>query len=279
MRAQFRLTSMVLMALVGATACGAGSSSHASGARLTASGIARTTTAAGTARLELREPLAANPTAGTPARVDVATGEIDLAHARGAVQGDTPGVGAYEIRWIGRHTYVHSPMLSTPHGAQSSRSWIESGPGTDDAVSVDPLTGFLFTADPLAVFRSSAARVVTIGHETVRGVATTHVRMTLDLAALTARLRSQGYTVDDPGRATEPADLWVDAQGRLRRMTSLGRSGGATGTITLELFDYGVRVDVQPPPADQIVHGQSSSSSGSSSASSSATSSTTSSRP
>jgi hypothetical protein len=270
MRGIIRVMSGLLMALVGASACGAASSSNASATRLTASGIARTTTAAGTARLELRETLAANPTAGTPARVDVATGTIDLAHARGAVQGNTPGIGAYEIRWIGRHTYVHSPMLAAPTGAHAtSRAWIESGAGTDDAVSVDPLTGFLFTADPLALFRSSAARAVTLGHETVRGVTTTHVRVTLDLAALTARLRSEGYTVDDPGRATEPADLWVDAQGRLRRMTSLGRSGGATGPITLELFDYGVRVDVQAPPADQIVHGESSSSSASSSASSS----------
>src|SRR5581483_9141244 len=111
--------------------------------------------------------------------------------------------------------------------------------------------GFLFTADPLALLRSSPATAVMVGHETVRGVATTHLRVTLDLAALATRLRSQGYTVDDPGRATEPADLWVDAQGRLRRMTSPGRSGGASGTITLELFDYGVHVDVQPPPADQ----------------------------
>jgi hypothetical protein len=257
-----------------ATACGAGSSSHATGTRLTASGIARTTTAAGTARLELREPLAANPSAGRPARVDVGTGEVDLAHARGVLQGNTLGGGTYEIRWIGRHFYLHSTVTPSPGATPTSGKWIESGPGTEDTVSVDPLTGFLFTADPLASLRSSPATAVMEGHETVRGVATTHLRVTLDLAALATRLRSLGYTVDDPGRATEPADLWVDAQGRLRRMTSPGRSDGATGTITLELFDYGVQVDVQPPPADQIGHGVYSSGSVSASATSSSTTST-----
>ena len=71
-----------------------------------------------------------------------------------------------------------------------------------------------------------------------------------------------------------PVDVFVDAQGRVRRMAlqlHLGLSGlgalvggsgqaGSSGgtpaidmTMTLDLYDFGTPVDVQAPPAGQVV--------------------------
>ena len=57
--------------------------------------------------------------------------------------------------------------------------------------------------------------------------------------------------------------MWIDDQGRLRKMSfSIDVSNAAQGTtsggrsanlsLTLELFDYGVPVNVTPPPSSQI---------------------------
>jgi hypothetical protein len=57
-----------------------------------------------------------------------------------------------------------------------------------------------------------------------------------------------------------PADVWIDQQGRLRRMhyavtmkvPGEGASVPMTVETTLELYDFGVEVHVAPPPANQV---------------------------
>lgn len=70
-------------------------------------------------------------------------------------------------------------------------------------------------------------------------------------------------------RATEkaetqslPADVWVDDEGRLRKMqyrlklrakgTSTSQQQGATVSTTMELFDFGTTANVRRPPASQV---------------------------
>src|SRR6266540_2709629 len=74
--------------------------------------------------------------------------------------------------------------------------------------------------------------------------------------------RLQGF-VEDAGLAfPKPADVWIDEQGRLRKIhyavtLKVPEGMEATATqmtieTTQELFDFGVTVKVTPPPANQV---------------------------
>jgi hypothetical protein len=61
---------------------------------------------------------------------------------------------------------------------------------------------------------------------------------------------------------TIPADVWVDSDGLARRIqlkldlgTMAGTGGGSdlpVMTISIDLYDFGVPVHVEAPPADQV---------------------------
>jgi hypothetical protein len=253
MRTKVGSAAAVLVALAAVGACGSGSSASG-GARLTASGIAQETSAGGSARLEMRQSQLRGAAGGAAAAT-----QVDFRNHRGEARSAPGGPEVAEVRWIGTHSYAR--VLPSPGGLATTGRWFESGPGAgDDQLHVNPMAAFLFSQDPLGLLRATPARARTVGHETVRGVPTTHLRVDLDFRALTKQLRAEGYTVDDPPTATQPAELWVDAQGRLRRLRSTDVTSDPPAATTLELFDFGVRVDVQAPPADQITHGESSSS-------------------
>lgn len=102
-----------------------------------------------------------------------------------------------------------------------------------------------------------------VGKEEVRGTDTTHLRMTVDLERAKAEV-SEGLRddydqiIDQLGRSTFPAELWVDGDDRVRRLRftlEQPASEGATAssvTITQELFDFGTKVTATVPPADQV---------------------------
>lgn len=102
-----------------------------------------------------------------------------------------------------------------------------------------------------------------VGQEEVRGVETTHYRGTIDLRKAAEQLPEDARESFE--RATEligtnklPFDVWIDGDGMARRMKyeqPLPSGGGETGTmaLTMELFDFGVEVDVEPPPDDEVI--------------------------
>ena len=44
--------------------------------------------------------------------------------------------------------------------------------------------------------------------------------------------------------------MWVDDKGRVRKLHY--DVPGDAGSVTMELYDFGVAVDATPPPADQV---------------------------
>jgi hypothetical protein len=93
----------------------------------------------------------------------------------------------------------------------------------------------------LSVLRASSKEVEEVGREEVRGVETTHYRAHLD---------PEKYELYSDGEPTKQiVDAWVDAAGLVRR---LSMPDGAA-TMTFELFDFGVKVEVEAPPADEVV--------------------------
>jgi hypothetical protein len=99
-----------------------------------------------------------------------------------------------------------------------------------------------------------------LGQEDVNGVTTTHYRASIDYAKVVDQLP---HATDEQREALSkigvvPADVWIDGNDRVVKMhltIDAGGFGAGAGTaeLTMELSDFGVPVDVQPPPADQTV--------------------------
>lgn len=189
--------------------------------------------------------------------------------------------GAVDFRANRRRTFLEVELIEGP--AQLPAGVIERGEilvdGTDryvqsagddrwvlydDDVAVPPRgppTG-RDTVELLEGLRHVTSEAEEAGEEDVRGTSTTRYEVTVDL------------TGGDEERFGEhlsevPAEVWVDADQRIRRLSYTAevpehepaedegappRPTGVVGTVTMtvELFDFGADVDVDPPPADAV---------------------------
>jgi hypothetical protein len=143
----------------------------------------------------------------------------------------------------------------------------------------DGASSFGATSDPtqyLDFLNGVSDKVTNAGHETVRGIDTTHYMATIDLQRALDREGVDPSVHKELQAAFDqlgvdlpliPADVWIDAEGRMRKLTMVldfgsvlgaaGRVPGAGGesplmTMTVELHDFGAPVHVQAPSADEI---------------------------
>jgi hypothetical protein len=113
--------------------------------------------------------------------------------------------------------------------------------------------------DVLELVLRSSADVRVLGSEEVRGIRTTHYRGEVDPEKLLAELpleRRPGSASSEDWRklAPVPIEVWVDEEGRVRRIDLQEDIGSPEAlTSTFQLYDFGVEVDVRPPPADELV--------------------------
>ncbi len=111
---------------------------------------------------------------------------------------------------------------------------------------------------PLDALFGAGDDAVEIGTEAVRGVATTHCRLTVDLARADAALPAGVSVPGGPYRSLRqlPAEVWLDAAGCARRISVNSEpTGGAESRIwsVIELWDFGVTVDITPPGPDEVL--------------------------
>ena len=256
----------ILALALGLSACG-------SSATLAADPVAEAATKtrdAGSSRVALRISVAA------PGRrlSFGAEGAFDYRRNRGTLSYDLSalGGGRGEIRFDERVLYVHMPELRSmlPEG----KSWLKVDvDARARGAGAGPLDLFGGGQDPtqlLEYLRSLDAKPTVVGRDRVRGVQTTHYRARLNVAkaleqglddvpeerrrAAEEQLRAMMETA---GLNTLPIDVWVDSDGRLRRLTMrsavrVPAQQGAANTsfaLTIDFFDFGVAVAVEEPPA------------------------------
>lgn len=202
--------------------------------------------------------------------LDGETAEMTLDFSTIAGPGD-PADARMRMRAIGTVLYI-----GPPEGVDSGfpTEWISM----DLAELADGEAGSLFGDESLAVedptktldfLRGAGDEVEEVGAEVVRDVETTHYRAELDmLAALDEVAPSEratmGHTIAEfealTGGTTFPVEVWIDADGLPRRFRffldlpegDADMPAGARFTMTMEMWDYGIEVDVTPPPADQV---------------------------
>jgi len=267
---------VVAVASVVAAACGTGSQpSRSSQQRSTlptplelVAASADRTAAAKTSRVSLELSVT-----GSDAVTITGDGNVDYVTARMALDMSVSSASAGVVattseRVVGSALYLDVSGIpgSGFDRALGGKRWVKVDIG-DDALHRLGLddTSALGSSDPSQVLQAlrGVADVREVGHDVVRGVDTTHYAANVDLQRAIASTPSQDRNdarraLGMLGSTTIPIDVWVDAQGRARRMTvhadtsALGVSGRAF-TMTVELYDFGAPVDVQPPPADDTV--------------------------
>jgi hypothetical protein len=199
-------------------------------------------------------------------------GVFDFATSDGKLSLDMSDVGlpgTMEARIVGGIEYINMGAIAAVAGedlpdALADTPWVslDLTSVTGDASSVAPGTGSNPTSQLDALLGVSKNGVDTIGPETLRGVATTRYHADIDVAKAVARLPQrfkdqfeQGVEALDAD--TFPIDVWLDAEGRVRKqeisISTRAKGNRAHEDIAFEYVEFGVPVDVQAPPDDQVI--------------------------
>lgn len=163
---------------------------------------------------------------------------------------------------IGDKAYVNWSLLSLVTG--ESDVWLETS--AEESGAITEGFGVGGGSSPTAILddlRDANATIEELGTENLRGVDTTHYRAlinTEELAATMTPAERAEFEAELGGVSTEfPMDFWIDGDGLVRKF-SLDLSGSLiddpdleSARMEFEMFDYGADVDIQAPPADQIL--------------------------
>ena len=213
-----------------------------------------------------------------PASNVLANGVEDFTATKGDLTFDSSTIGApagtgkIEELFFGTTIYLKMPGLEQRTGgkpyARLDLEKIDASKGIDlaalDSRKNDP-------TDVLSSLSGVSDDVRAVGHDTVRGAGTTHYHATADLAKAAAASPNAASSIDALqrmlGTTTYPVDVWIDKSGRVRRfqyVLDLGKAAAASGqqsststpitgqmTSVIEIYDYGVAVNVTEPPPDQ----------------------------
>jgi hypothetical protein len=111
---------------------------------------------------------------------------------------------------------------------------------------------------PLDALFGASEEAVEIGPEAVRSVPATRFRLTVDLARADAALPPGVSVPSGPFRSLSrlPAEVWLDADGLARRISVSSEPAAAADAqvwSVVDLWDYGVPVDITPPGPDEVL--------------------------
>jgi hypothetical protein len=252
-----------------AAACSGGSKGSAGGGTgFSIQAVASSTIAARTAHVDgtLSGTDHSKPVHGT------FSGDADFAHDASSVKFEMSGKdgGTLEIIVARGNTYIRGPEAVFAGKYTELPENLFGGNGSGTPLGLSTLGWGV--ADPvraLQQLRGLATRVVEVGHETVRGTAATHVRMTVPVGALfgcpkhatpTSEGLGSSNTSDpvfcDAQVKVRPAtiDVWVDDTSRMIRLETKIESGPATSMDSrLDYSGFGEHVDISPPPKSQVL--------------------------
>ena len=93
---------------------------------------------------------------------------------------------------------------------------------------------------------------------------TTHYRGTVDLRKALEQIPAEsreGFerVLELVGQTRMPFEVWIDDDGLARRMkyeqplpAGQGSQDASMG-LTMEMYDFGTEIDVEPPPANEVI--------------------------
>jgi hypothetical protein len=249
----------LVFVLVAATACGGKSGDLASkNPKAALAAASRRTAEPGTVKMAFSARLGGN----TGMSVAKGDGAYDFKKEQGRFKLSVALGSTVELIITADKLY-----LKQPQALPTGETWVSA---TQEELAQNPSTaGFLGQLrgqiDPRAQLRNLGANVTGVkkaGKAKIRGTDTTHVSGTVDLSeAAIAKAPSEEQDSLRQARqslGTEgyPIDVWLDKDGRVRRLeyqirVGTGAARSAATTVRLDLFDFGEDAGVVlPDPAD-----------------------------
>ncbi|WP_410606734.1 hypothetical protein [Amycolatopsis sp. lyj-109] len=187
-------------------------------------------------------------------------------NVRGSLSFDGSGsrltmvVDGSEVRVIGKKTFTHSPS------SVLGKEWVGTDPDSADPIAQAAGAGVPTIVKVPDLGRALVAiertgRLVSAGQTRLGDLPVNHYRLELDTAKAPELFPEFAVPPLDgkPAKAATaklPAELWLDAARRPARLTidmSTGFPEGGPATGATDYRDWGTPVDIQPPPADQVV--------------------------
>ncbi|MBW3589562.1 MAG: hypothetical protein KY429_09105 [Actinobacteria bacterium] len=173
--------------------------------------------------------------------------------------GSQSGITLPEIRTIYDADFVYYEVPPKASAAFDGKSWVrvsleEMVQGGFDLSSPTPQPEIFFER----LKGVGAHDITTVGEESIRGTHTTHYRVALTwqdyMAALPPETRDQQISrMEAVGLELEPVDAWIDDDGFARKLlVTMGNEDKMNITMTLELYDFGVEVQVQIPSEQEV---------------------------
>ena len=193
-------------------------------------------------------------------------GSFDFKHRAGEYSVDAAAIGLQgsgKVRTLVAGGVLYLSLDALEGGDPSStpdlagKKWLKLDP------QVFGGGGEIGQSDPngsLDALKGAKGDVKRVGSEKVRGTSTTRYRVDIDAEqAVNSAPEEQRAEVRNSigalGSRTIPADVWVDGKGRLRkvRLRVAASSSNTKGSVAFEYFDLGARVNVEAPPASEVV--------------------------
>jgi hypothetical protein len=197
---------------------------------------------------------------------------------------DSPGLSKMleptETRFFGLMTYSKGGQVAM-FGARPAQPWVAMDYAKVAAAMCISLptsalgglseVGGAPPSDVLDALRVAGATLAQIGTDEVRGTATTHWKVTSPQPSTTSTIPGCDHPQYNQAISVSYSDveIWTDGQNRLRRVkkrmdesfndrgltvssaSSTEAPQHITVTSTTDLYDFGIPVDIQVPPADQ----------------------------
>ena len=272
--------SALLLAAVVLAACGpSGSTPGASQNLISPVDVlsAYTKTLGGkSAKVSLNESVAATTGTATKQVSISGIGSVDFANQNGSLTFSSPTTGTFNVRLISPLLYLQLPASESTQ-LPPGKSWVEINLNTISEAKLGQSFSQLTSSSQestqtLSYLQGvSSTGINTVGPATIRGVATTEYKATVDLTKVADKkspaeqaalksLEAQLHT------STMPVQVWLDAQGRVRQITdqvqasttpsstpgSTTPATTANVSTTVDYYDFGTPVDVSSPPPAQV---------------------------
>jgi hypothetical protein len=230
-----------------------------------------------TAHTSLSETVTETTSGKATKQVDVSgTGSVDFANGNGELQFSSPTTGSFTERLVGPLLYLQLPA-SEEAQLPSGKTWAEINLNTVAEAKLGQSYAQLTDSSQestqvLSYLQGvSSSGVTAVRSAKIRGTTTTEYKAVVDLTkvadqksptqqAALKSLEAQLHTT------TLPLQVWLDPQGRVRQIAEQlqastspsAATGGTTPatsdnvTFTVDYYDFGVPVNVSPPPSTQV---------------------------
>jgi len=190
----------------------------------------------------------------------------------GTVKGDLGSPEDWKLEAIqdGDTVYIRFPLMAKD--LPGGKTWIKGDAKALSGADAGQLSQFGSFAgtdprDVLGLLKAVSGSIEAVGSEKIRGVETSHYRATIDTSKVEqlvpeAQRQSLGgvdQAAKQAGLTELPLDVWIDADQRLRKLSidldakQPGTDQSVKASLVVELYDYGTPLDVELPPADQVV--------------------------